>query len=312
MSIVGTMKSNKVLTAVYDYFMLTLGLVIFCLAWTSFLIPGGIASGGLTGLCTVMQFGTGIPLVYPYLTLNIVLLIIGFLALGKGFGLKTVYGILISTILFDVLPRFDFLVITFDDRLFTALVGGMIEAIGIGIVLMRGGSTGGTDIIAMVINKYWPVSQGRVYLILDLFIIASILLIPGKTVNDMIYGYVTMITFSFAVDWVLMGSRSSVQMLIFSDKYEKIADILVYGMDRGVTVLKAEGWYSKQDKNVLLVICRKQQYTKITEMVKSIDPRAFVSISSTNSVYGEGFEEIKTGVKPTELFRRKKNKGENR
>ncbi len=196
----GTLKSNKVITVIYDYFVITVGLLIFCLAWTSFLIPGGIASGGLTGLSTVIQFGTGIPLVYPYVTLNVILLIIGFLVLGKGFGLKTIYGIAVSTIFFDILPHFDFLIITFDDRLFTALVGGMLEAVGIGMVLMRGASTGGTDIIAMVINKYWPVSQGRVYLILDLFIIASILLIPGKTVNDMIYGYVTMITFSFAVD----------------------------------------------------------------------------------------------------------------
>ncbi len=107
-----------------------------------------------------------------------------------------------------------------------------------------------------------------------------------------------------------MGNKSSVQMLIFSDSYEKIADILAFEMDRGVTVLKAEGWYSKRDKNVLLVICRKQQYAKIAQMVKSVDPRAFVSVSSTNSVYGEGFEEIKTGVKATELFSRKKKKGD--
>ncbi len=308
----GTVKFSTIRKVVYDYFILTLGLLIFCLSWTSFLIPGGIASGGLAGLCTILQFGTGIPLVYPYFALNVILLGIGFLTLGKGFGLKTIYGIVVATILFDVLPRFDFLVISFDDRLFTALVGGMIEAIGIGIVLMRGGSTGGTDIIAMVINKYWPVSQGRVYLVIDIFIIASILLIPGKTVNDMIYGYVTMLTFSFAVDWVLMGNKSSVQMLIFSDKYAQIADHIVNDMDRGVTVLKAEGWYSKQDKNVLLVICRKHQYTKITEMVKNVDPRAFVSISSTNSVFGEGFEEIKTGVKAKELLRRKKKTGETR
>ncbi len=305
----GNLKDNKVWAVIYDYFVMTVGLLIFCLAWTSFLIPGGIASGGLTGLCTVIQFGTGIPLVYPYFAINVILLGIGFLTLGKGFGLKTIYGIAVATILFDVLPRFDFLVITFDDRLFTALVGGMIEAIGIGMVLMRGGSTGGTDIIAMVINKYWPVSQGRVYLVIDVFIIASVLIIPGKTVNDMVYGYVAMITFSFAVDWVMMGNKSSVQMLIFSDMYEQIADIVVNEMGRGATVLKAEGWYSKKDKNVLLVICRKQQYTKITEMVKSVDPKAFVSISSTNSVFGEGFEEIKTGVKPSELLKRRK-KGE--
>ncbi len=304
------MKKSSIRSIVYDYLMITVGITIFCFSWTSFLIPGEIASGGLTGLCTVIQFGTGIPLSYPYLVLNVILLTIAFLTLGKGSGFKTIYGILLSTILFNILPRFDFLVITFDDRLFTALVGGMIEAIGLGTALMRGGSTGGTDIVAMVINKYWPVSQGRVYLICDLFIIASVLLVPGKTVNDMIYGYVAMITFSFAVDWVMLGNKSSVQMLIFSSKFDEIADNINNVAHRGVTVLKATGWYSKEDRQVLLVICRKSQYNKILEMTKQIDTNAFVSISSINSVYGQGFEEVKTGLNTKKLFSKKETKSE--
>ena len=193
------MKTSVLLKSIKDYVVLCIGCLIYCLGWTTFLIPAGIASGGGTGLCTILYFATGIPVAYSFFALNAILLIIGFLLLGKGFGVKTIVAIIVSSILFDVLPYLNF-VITFDDRLITAIVGGLVEAIGIGLVLMSGGSTGGTDIVAMVINKYWPVSPGRVYLLTDLFIIASVLMVPGKNVNDMMYGYVTMVTFSFAID----------------------------------------------------------------------------------------------------------------
>ena len=202
----------------------------------------------------------------------------------------------LSTLLFDILPKFEFLVVTFQDRLFTAIIGGMVEAVGIGIVLTRGGSTGGTDILAMVVNKYWPVSPGKVYLCADLFIIASVLLIPGKTVNDMVYGYVTMVTFSVTVDWVLLGNKSTMQLLIISSRYKEIADTIVHDMKRGVTALDSTGWYSGAPGKVLLVMCRKYEYNNIVSMVKLLDPKAFISVSSASGVYGEGFDEVKTGI----------------
>lgn len=290
------MKTSVLLKSIKDYVVLCIGCLIYCLGWTTFLIPAGIASGGGTGLCTILYFATGIPVAYSFFALNAILLIIGFLLLGKGFGVKTIVAIIVSSILFDVLPYLNF-VITFDDRLITAIVGGLVEALGIGLVLMSGGSTGGTDIVAMVINKYWPVSPGRVYLLTDLFIIASVLIVPDKNVNDMMYGYVTMVTFSFAIDWVLMGSKSSAQIYIFSRKYQEISNFLVHNMDRGVTALNSVGGYSGQEGKVLLVICRKQQLQSVVNAVKEIDPQAFVSVSSVSNVYGEGFEELKTGFK---------------
>ena len=290
------MKRTVLLKSIKDYIVLAIGCVIYCLGWTAFLIPGGIASGGGTGLCTILYFATGIPVAYSFFVLNAILLIIGFLMLGKGFGVKTIVAIILSSLLFDFLPHLDF-VVAFDDRLVTAIVGGLVEALGIGLVLMSGGSTGGTDIVAMVINKYWPISPGRVYLITDLFIIASVLLVPGKDVNDMMYGYVTMVTFSFAIDWVLMGSKSSAQIYIFSKKYQEISDHIVHNLNRGVTALNSVGGYSGQEGKVLLVICRKQQLQSVVNEVKAIDPKAFVSVSSVSSVYGEGFEELKTGFK---------------
>lgn len=296
------MKQSKMLSVLTDYLIVTFGTLLYCIGWTSFLIPGGIASGGGTGLCTIVYFATGIPVAYSFIVLNIVLLSIGFLVLGKGFGFKTIYVIILSTVLFYVLDPNNFevarkLVVSFDDRLITAIVGGLIEAIGISIVLMRGGSTGGTDILAMVVSKYWPVSPGRVYLYADLFIIASVLLLPDKTVNDMVYGYVVMVTFSVTVDSMLMGSKSSVQLLVFSSKYREIADYIRDHKKRGVTALDSVGWYTGQEGKVLLIICYKIQMQDFINTIKEIDPKAFVSVSSTNSVYGEGFEEVKTGIK---------------
>ena len=291
------MKTNKVLMTIWDYFLISLGTLIYVMAWTSLLIPNGLASGGLTGLCTIVQYGTGIPVGITFPIINVILLILGFLSLGKAFGIKTIYVIALSSLLFEVMPNFPQLEVTdIPDRLLVALVGSMMEATGIGLVILRGGSTGGTDIVAMMINKYWPVSPGRVYLFSDIFIIASMLLIPGKGIVDVIYAYVVMLGFSFGIDFVVLGGKSSVQMLVFSPKYKEIADHILYDVKRGVTALQSVGWYSQKDSKVLLIILRKNQMSEVINEIKNIDKGAFISVSSVSSVYGEGFEELKSGI----------------
>ena len=291
------MKNNHVLSVIWDYVLITIGSIIFCLAWTSFLIPNGLASGGMTGLCTIIQYGTGIPVGVTYPIINVLLLILAFFSLGKSFGFKTVYVIVFTSILFEVLPRFPQLeVLNIPDKLLVALVGGSMESIGIGIVLLKGGSTGGTDIVAMIINKYWPISPGKVYLYSDIFIIALLLFVPGMGIVDMIYAYVVMLTFSFGVDYVLLGNKSSVQILVFSSKYKEIADHIINDVHRGVTALQSVGWYSQKESKVLLIVARKQQMNEVVSEIKEIDRNAFISISTANSVYGEGFEELKTGI----------------
>ena len=291
------MKSSKTLNILWDYFLMTVGSVIFCMAWTSFLIPNGLASGGLTGLCTILQYGLGIPVGITYPILNIVLLILGFLSLGKGFGFKTIYVILLTSVLFDVMPQFESLQVLMDEKLLVALVGAVMESIGIGLVLLRGGSTGGTDIIAMMINKYWPVSPGKVYLYSDIFIISCLLFVPEKGLVDLIYAFVVMLGFSFGVDYVLLGNKSSVQILVISSRYKEIADHVISEVDRGVTALQSVGWYSQKESKVLLIVARKHQMNEIVNEIKNIDKRAFISISTAMSVYGEGFEEVKSGLK---------------
>ena len=301
------MDYKKILYVIWDYFLISLGTLVYCLAWTSFLQPNGLASGGLTGLCTIVQYGTNgaIPIGLSFPVLNVFLLILAFLSLGKSFGFKTIYVIGLSSLLFAVLPKFNGeiipldLEVLMDNKLMVAIVGASLEAAGIGFVLLRGGSTGGTDIVAMIINKYWPVSPGKVYLYSDVFIVASLLFLPeahGGGVENMIYAYVVMIGFSFGVDYVLLGDKSSVQLLVFSSKYEQIADHIIYDVRRGVTALQSVGWYSQKESKVLLIILRKNQMNEVINEIKSIDKGAFISVSTANSVYGEGFEEIKTGI----------------
>ncbi len=292
------MKPNKFLSTLWDYFLMTVGSFIFCMAWTSFLIPNGLASGGMTGLCTIIQYGTGIPVGWTYPILNVILLVLGFFSLGRGFGVKTIYVLALTSVLFEVLPMFPALEVTdFPDKLLVALLGAAMESVGIGLIMLRGGSTGGTDIIAMIINKYWPVSIGKVYLFTDIFIISSLLIVPDKGIVDMIYAYVVMLGFSFGIDFVLLGSKSSVQIMVFSTRYSDIADHVINNVGRGVTALQSVGWYSQNEGKVLLIISRKNQMNELINEIKNIDKNAFISVSSAHSVYGEGFEEVKTGLK---------------
>lgn len=294
------MKQNKILATLWDYFLMTVGAVIFCMAWTSIIIPTGLTSGGLTGLSTIIEYATGgaIPMGVPYWIINIGLLIIGFLSLGRAFGIKTIYVIILTSVLFNVLPQFpelEYHGFQEGDKLVGALLGAALESVGLGLVLLRGGSSGGTDIIAMIINKYWPVSPGRVYLYTDVLIIASLFLIPGTELIDVVYAYIIMLGFSFGIDFVLLGNKSSVQILVFSQHYEKIADHIINDVHRGVTALQSVGWYSQKESKVLLIVSRKHQMNEVIKEIKSIDPKAFVSVSTAMSVYGEGFEEVKTG-----------------
>ena len=291
-------KSLKktILTIAGDYLVIALGVVLYTYAWSAMFIPNGIASGGLTGACTILNFATGIPVYLSYMVVNVLLILLGTLVLGKGFGFKTIFAIGLSTLCLDVMANWEFMHVFFDNKLLLVVVAAIIESIGIAFILARGGSTGGTDIVALIVNKFWPVSLGKVFLVVDLFIIASILLIPGKTVEDMVYGYVAMVIFSVFVDWVMLGRKSTWQIMVFSDKYKEIADTVINDLKRGVTALDAQGWYTGDSKKVLLIMVRKPELHTVTKTIKAIDPKAFLTVSAASTVYGEGFDEMKTGL----------------
>lgn len=299
------MDRSKFLSNFWQYVKLSFGTLLFCFSWTSFAIPNNFTSGGVTGLSTIIQFATGgaIPMDVSYAVMNAVLLIVGFIILGKGFGFKTIYCIILATVLLRVLPKFEVLqsvegnFLYIPDTVLIPIVAGILEAIGVGIIFVNGGSTGGSDILALAINKYWPVPLSKFYLVTDVLIISSIALIPGKVLADMIYGYIMMVVFSTMLDFVLVGRQSSVQMMVFSSKYNEIADYILHDLKRGVTALRGIGWYTQSERQILLIIMKKKQLHEITPVIKSIDPKAFISISPASSVYGEGFEQIKTGIK---------------
>ena len=298
------MNRKKVLGQIRDLFWLTVACFIFAFAWEGFMIPNGLSAGGMMGLCTVLQYATGgvIQAQYSYIVVNAVLIIIAVLVMGIGFGFKTIYSIVVSTLAMQLLGGMEFLhglpgqFVYVRETLLIPVIAGVLEGVGIGMVIRYGGSTGGTDIVALMINKYWPVSLSKAFLIMDFFIIALILFLPGKTFADMIYGVVEIVLFSSVLDTVVAGQKSSYQLMVFSDHYQKIADHIINDLERGVTVLKAQGWYTKLDKNVLLILISKKELPNLMKEIKNTDPRAFMSVSPTSSVYGEGFEEIKAGI----------------
>ena len=289
---------------VRDYLILTLASFIFAFAWEGFMIPNGMSAGGIMGLCTIIQYATGglIQAQYSYFAINALLLIVAVLAMGIGFGFKTVYCIIMTSVAMEIIgniPAIHCVTGGFffvRETLLIPVLAGVLEAVGIGLVLRNGGSTGGTDIIALMINKYWPVSLSTAFLVSDLIICSLLLFLPEKQFADMCYGLVELVTFSLMIDMVVGGKKSSYQLLVFSDKYSEIADHIISRMDRGVTVLRATGWFTRKERNVLLILISQKQFPALSRAIKDIDPKAFMSVSQTHNVYGEGFEEIKAGV----------------
>ncbi len=298
------MISKKVLKTIWEYLALTVASFIFAISWECFMIPNGMSAGGIMGLCTVIQYATGgfIQAQYSYIAINVILILVAVLAMGIGFGFKTLYCIALSSLAMEIVSGMTFLhcipgeFFYVRETLLIPVIAGVLEALGIGLVIRHGGSTGGTDIIALMINKYWPVSLSTAFFVLDFAVVSLLLLLPDKVFADACYGLVEIVTFMLIIDIVVSGKRSSYQLLVFSDKYEAIADHIVCKMERGVTVLKAQGWYTKKDKNVLVILISQKEFPGLSRIIKEIDPKAFMSVSPTHNVYGEGFEEIKTGI----------------
>lgn len=302
---------------VKEYSLITIGLLLYVVGWCTFLLPNNLIGGGVTGLSSIVQYATGIKVGYTYFAVNIVLLIWALFTLGKGFGTKTVYAIFIVSIglnvFQDIIPYeiIDSLAIK-NGKLMSTIMGGILSGIGIGVSMSQGGSTGGTDIVALIVNKYRNVSPGKVILILDFFIISSSMLVPSYTsagelvpltdkITVAVYALILVVITSTVVDLYLSGSKQSVQLFILSKKYEELADGIIKDLDHGVTVLDGKGWYTKEKAQVLMVIVRKTDLNIVLRYIKSIDPDVFMSVSSVTGVYGKGFETIRYNNKKKKL-----------
>ena len=282
---------NKLLTNFKSYFLITLGLFIFSFGWTAFLLPSNIFGGGIVGLGAIIFFLSGFPVGYTTLISNAILIAIALKILGARFGINTIYGIIISSFFFVILQKY----ITHpfvNDQFMAALIGGGLSGVGVGIAFANGGNSGGTDIIALIINKYRNISPGRIYVYFDVVVIALSWFI-FYSIEKIVYGYVVMAVSSYAVDLWLNGSRQSYQITIYSEFSHTIAEKISQDVKRGVTCLKGYGWYSKKDIEVVMVIARKDDKPKILRIVKEADKNAFISIAKVMGVFGRNFDEIK-------------------
>ncbi len=306
------MDSKKVLVFLKEYILITVGILSYVLGWTLFLVPNNMIGGGVTGIASIIQYATGIKIGYTYFVINILLLVAALIILGKSFGAKTVYAIIIASVglnLFQqIIPKDIIQTLALDNgKLMCTIMGGLFAGVGIGMTMSQGGSTGGTDIIALIVNKYRNVSPGRMILSMDVVIILSSLLVPSFTpsgevlpftekITTVVYGLLLITVCSFAIDLYVSGSRQSVQLFILSSKYKEIADTITRDFHRGVTALDGKGWFTQHEVQVLMVLTRKSDLKLLLKTVKSIDPDAFLSVSSVTGVYGKGFETYKMSL----------------
>lgn len=285
-----------------DYLQMLLGTLIYTVGYTTFLLPYKIVSGGVTGISTVIYYLTGFPAGNTYLIINIALLLMAMRILGWRYLVRTIIvTLLISTsigimqaqlteIAADGTPTL--MHILGEQKFMACVIGAFLEGLGLATIFLAGGSTGGTDIIASAINKYWNISLGRLLLMLDIVIIGGSYLIE-QDIETMVVGYLAMFISLNFLDYVINSARQSVQFIIISEHYDEIAEEVNTKLERGVTVLAGKGFYSKEKRQVLLILAKKYESRSIFQLIKRIDPRAFVSMSNVEGVFGEGFDVIK-------------------
>jgi len=305
-----TINHKMIIKEVEDYFIITLGLILYAFGFTVFLMPYEIVTGGVSGISAIIFYATSFPLEYTYFGINVVLAILALRILGWKFLAKTIYAF---TVLSFLLGLFQSLmpvdesghivkILGEGQNFMSLIIGCTMTGSALGIVFLNNGSTGGTDIIAASVNKYRNVSLGTVLAFLDLIIIGSCLLIPQfgdmmQRVYMVVFGLCTMVIENFMIDFIMNRQRQSVQFLIFSAKWQEIANAIGTQMEHGVTILDGHGWYTGDERKVLCILAKKNESTNIFRLIKMIDPQAFVSQSAVIGVFGEGFDQIKVKIK---------------
>lgn len=295
------MKPKNLQHEIVSYVLITVGILVYTFAWSAFMLPANIVGGGVSGISSVLNIAAGIPLPIGVLNfiINAILLAIGFKVLGSKFGANTIYGIVMSSLsfilwqqvlhvenLFLIDGKMEF------DPFMCAIIGGALCGAGIGLTFTRGGNSGGTDIIALIVSKFYNVSPGKVIMYLDIFIIGSSFFV-SHLITNVIYGYIVMMVMTYVLDMVLDGNKQSYQIMVFSLKNPEIADAVTSEVGRGATLLDAEGCFSKQQQKVLLMMVHRTDKSRVMQIIHRIDENAFVSVSKAQGVYGKNFEKLK-------------------
>ncbi len=304
--------------AIREYVMIALGLLINTLAWNLFLIPHEVAGGGATGIAAIVMYATkgllpaevqaffsmlgmesvggGIPIAVTFFAINAILLIASIKVLGFQFSIRSIFGVLCLTVWLwipfrDLYQQFTGEPFPLFDPFMSSILAGLILGIGMGLAFTNNGSSGGTDIIAKIINKYRTITLGRALLFTDVMIICSSGFLPDAGIDRVIYGLIAMTITCITLDMYINGIRQSVQFFIFSSKYVEIADAITQKAHRGVTVVDGQGWYTKQNTKIIILVARRNESTQIFRLIKDIDPAAFISQSAAIGVYGKGFKD---------------------
>ena len=264
--------NNKVYFAVQDYLMILLGTLLYGFGFNAFILSNEIITGGVSGICALIFFASN----------------------GLKFLIKTIFGVFSLS---ASLSFFEWLLkgqpLLHDQPFMSIIIGAFLCGAGLGLVFSANGSTGGTDIVGAIVNKYKNISIGRALLFCDFIIIGSSFFL-FHDVEKIVFGFVEMFVSNYIIDAVLNGNRQSVQFLIFSQKYDEIAERIIHDLDRGCTILDGVGGYSRKPVKVVVLLAKKSESVSIFRLVKQIDHQAFISQSIVRGVYGEGFDQIKT------------------
>ena len=303
------MTRQELLYEIRDYVNITLGLMLYTFGFTVFLLPYEIVTGGISGIGAIVFYATGFPVQYTFFIINAFLIIAALKILGWKFLTKTIYATFALTFFLEIAqgivvqPDGHFYKLLGEGNDFMSLVlGCMITGTALAIVFLNNGSTGGTDIVAAVINKYHNISLGKALIIIDVCIIGSSMFISsfGPIQNRcqmVVFGLCTMVIECLMLDYVMYWQRQSVQFLIFSKKYQEIAHAIATSTDHTMTILDGHGYWTGKPTKVICLLAKKRESLHIFRLIKTIDPNAFVSQSSVIGVYGEGFDQIKVKVK---------------
>ena len=292
-----------------DYFNITLGLMLYTFGFTVFLLPYEIVTGGIAGIGAIVFYATKFPVQWTFFIINAVLIVAALKELGLKFLAKTIYATIAVTIMLDLaqkiveMPDGTFYKLMGEGNDFMSLIiGCMLAGTALAIVFLSNGSTGGTDIIAAVVNKYYNVSLGKGLIMVDLVIIGSCLAVDSfgpfpVRCQKVVFGLCTMFIECNMLDFVMSWQRQSVQFMIFSKHHQEIANAIAKQTDHTMTILDGHGWFSGHPMKVICLMAKKRESPIIFRIIKSIDPKAFVSQSSVQGVFGEGFDPIKVNVK---------------
>ena len=326
-----TLKNKPSLLTIFkEYSLMALGMFLYSFGWLCCILPANAAGGGATGLSLLIYHLSGgvVSIGTMVLIINIILLIIAGFVVGWNFGIKTIYCVVVMSVIMHFLqmwctvgeagswiaeivapggqiidPKTGEVIKTLskgtivdifnlDSRLLSAILGGICSGVGVAMCFMQGGSTGGSDIVVMIVNKFYTISYGKFIRLTDGVIITSALFLPEVGIDGVIYGFVMVAVFSYTVDMILSGNQQSSQIFIICKDYKAMADAINNEAHRGATVIDSLGWYSKDNSKIVMCVCRKRDLAMVLKVVRTVDPEAFITIGSVMGVYGKGFDAL--------------------